>query len=461
MDIYTIYVPEIGEDIQIKVISPIDLLDYTREADKIEAEDFPKYVLEKFVFNLPSVLKHVRKMSKASGENFLMAVYNSCVMLNPGLDIDQWLHCAYRGIKTPADVEDANGATEEQVQNVKKQLPKQKTDLNKPFRMTRSKTANLGSYLRSKVVGQEEAIKAVESVLRRSQAGLGDGGRPIGAFLFAGSSGTGKTLLAQELHKYLFGDEYDMIRIDCGEFQHKHENQKLTGSPPGFVGHDEGGQLTNLIKDRPHTVLLLDEVEKAHPDIFDTFLRLLDEGVITDNKGNKLSFHNTVIIMTTNLGNDKVVKSLTGRSVGFSQMVPKSGNPPREQVERETMESIRNTFKPEFLNRLDKIVIFNHLTHKDFKHIVELELEVTDNKLSKRGITLNVADSAIEAMVEIGVDPVKGARGIKQVRREKIESLFSDLILDQRCPRGTVFDLFYEEEFKVDIRKPRARANSK
>lgn len=454
MDIYSIYIPELGEDVKIKFVHPSKLAEFTTDLGARDSVDFVRYVIEKFVYNAPSVMKKAKDLSEDAKKNLVLALYNGCVMLNPGIDIDQWLQCAYGGIPKP----DPETPAELQKSGAKGSLPQRKKAKSKekaPFKLTRAKIASMGDHLRSRVVGQDEAVSAVEGVLRRSQAGLGDPGRPIGVFLFAGSSGTGKTHLARELHNYVFGTDHDMIRIDCGEYQHKHENQKLLGSPPGYVGHEDGGQLSNMLKDNPNTVVLLDEVEKAHPDLFHTFLRLFDEGVLTDSKGKRLDFQNTIIIMTTNLGNDRIVDSMTARSVGFGQNRGRSLS--RDEVIRETDEAIRKMFKPEFLNRIDRTVIFNHLSHDDFHGIAELEVDVISEKLGKKGITLNADESVLEALIAMGVDPVKGARGMKQVRRDQIESVLSDTILDHRCPRGTLFDLFYKDGgFEVNIRRPKS-----
>lgn len=335
------------------------------------------------------------------------------------------------------------------------QAPKQK----KVKQITKQKYMGLDAHLRSNIIGQSDAIDAVVSSLKRSQAGLSDNDRPLGVFLFAGSSGVGKTHLANVLHKYLFGNDYPMVRIDCGEYQHKHENQKLIGSPPGYVGHDEGGQLVNFIKQHPSTVVLLDEVEKAHPDLWNTFLRVFDDGTLTDGKGEIVDFKHAIIIMTTNLGNDKTTDYLLGGGTGFNKDVNyKLGTkkiPDRNILERNTNDAIKKHFKPEFLNRIDKVVIFNFLTEEDCQTIAQLEMSIVAEKMRKKGYSFEYNPSVIEGLIEKGIDSVRGARGLSQIRREQIESPLADNIISSSAPRGSIFQVYYENSlFKFNVKKP-------
>lgn len=335
---------------------------------------------------------------------------------------------------------------------------KEKPDV-KSKQITKQKFLGLEPYLKNNIIGQENAVSALINALRRSQTGLHDPDRPLGVFLFAGSSGVGKTHLANALHKYLFGSDYPMVRIDCGEFQHKHENQKLIGSPPGYVGHDEGGQLVNLVKKYPYTVILLDEVEKAHPDLWNTFLRVFDDGVLTDGKGEIVNFKNTIIIMTTNLGNDKTSEHLLSGGAGFTNSVNyKTGTkiiPSRSIVERNTNDAVKKHFKPEFLNRIDKTVIFNYLSDEDCSKIAQLEMSVIAEKLSKKGFSMEYNDNVISGLIAEGIDSIKGARGLAQIRRDKIESQLAESIMDNPTPRGSIFQIDYEDSiFKFNVIKP-------
>jgi len=283
--------------------------------------------------------------------------------------------------------------------------------------------------------------------------------------MFAGSSGVGKTHLAAVLHKYLFGEDYPMVRIDCGEFQHKHENQKLIGSPPGYVGHDEGGQLVNQIKQYPSSVVLLDEVEKAHPDLWSTFLRVFDNGVLTDAKGEVVSFKNTIIILTTNLGNDKTTDHLLAGGTGFNKDIAYKTStkkiPERSTLEKNTNEAIRKHFKPEFLNRLDKIVVFNYLSESDSNTIARLEMAVIAEKLNKKGYLFEYTQDVIDGLINKGIDSIKGARGLAQIRREQIESPIADSIINTLIPRGSVFEMTFEDDkFNFNVKKPKKKTSS-
>jgi ATP-dependent Clp protease ATP-binding subunit ClpC len=460
MNLYEIHIPELDAYVKFKVLTPDRIESFVAATSELSKESFRKKVLEAIVFNLKTdVYECLRKMSKMSSLAALEALYNGSVAFNPGLDIDTWIANIYANVKVEKEP-DIDAMISKESAIVKAFAKKTSSPRKSPNKkINKSKFLNLEKYLKERVIGQNEAINAVVSALKRSQAGLNDTTRPLGVFLFAGSSGVGKTHLARELHNYLFGDQFDIIRIDCGEYQHKHENQKLIGSPAGYVGHDDGGYLTNKLVENPDTVVLLDEVEKAHPDIWNTFLRVFDEGMLTDNKGREVSFRNSIIIMTTNLGNDKVVEALTGKGVGFetrTEMAIRTTDfLPRGQVERLANESIKRTFRPEFLNRIDQLIVFNHLSNEDYARIAELELQTVDDKLAKRGTSLKFDDTAIHGLITQGVDTVRGARGMAQVRREQIENKLADIILSSRCPRGTIFELTYPiDKFEISIRRP-------
>ncbi|MDA1149094.1 MAG: AAA family ATPase, partial [Bacteroidetes bacterium] len=333
-------------------------------------------------------------------------------------------------------------------------------------KLTKQKFLGLEQHLKDAVIGQDEAVEEIVSALFRSQADLNDPNRPLGVFLFAGSSGVGKTHLANTLHKYLFGDDTQMVRIDCGEYQHKHENQKLLGSPPGYIGHDEGGQLTNQIKKNPYTVVLIDEVEKAHEDIWNTFLRIFDEGVVTDSKGESISFRNSIIILTTNLGNDKTVDHMISTGAGFTRNVVFKREtkeiPPRSVVEKNTNQAINKYFRPELINRLDKIVVFNHLTYENCQKIAEMEMDLIAEKLSRKGISIAYTDNVIDALIDKGIDTVKGARGISQVRRDVIETPLAKTIVNSSVPKGTIFYVDYlNDSFVFNFEKPTRKIANK
>jgi len=479
MQIYQIFIPELGTGVKFKVSPTSEVEEFVTKHKKKSDEDFKKIVIENFVYNLKTeVASSLAMMSRVAGNRAIEAIYAGCVMLNPGLNLEFWLETAFSNASSPFDLDDEdddfglsnlnNTFDQEKIKEyIQKQKVTKRSSTKKQFKkLTKQKFLGLDDYLKSMVIGQDEAVEQVVSALYRCQADLHDSNRPLGVFLFAGSSGVGKTHLANKLHSYMYGSDVNMVRIDCGEFQHKHENQKLLGAPPGYVGHDEGGQLTNQVKKNPNTVILLDEVEKAHEDMWNTFLRIFDEGFVTDNKGDIVDFRNAIIIMTTNLGNDKVVENLIATGVGFSQSVDFDRKtekiPVRSIVEKNTTKAIDKYFRPEFLNRIDKVVIFNHLEREDCVKIAQLEMSVTAEKLLKKGISLQYTDNVINGLIDLGIDTIKGARGIAQIRRDNIETRIAQTIVKSAIPRGTIFHIDYcENDFVFDVQKPVRKTRSK
>jgi len=472
MQIYQIYIPELSTGVKFKVLPTKEVEEFTDKHKKKSEEDFKRLIIENFVYNLKTeVAASLAMMSREGGNRVLDALYSGCVMLNPGLNLEYWLDVAFTNAPLELYDQDGEELGDQDYEKIKEFITKQRTNKKtaskKSFKkLTKQKFLGLSEHLKSNVIGQDEAIEEVVSALYRCQADLHDKNRPLGVFLFAGSSGVGKTHLANKLHNYMYGADAPMVRIDCGEFQHKHENQKLLGAPPGYVGHDEGGQLTNQVKKNPNTVILLDEVEKAHEDMWNTFLRVFDEGFVTDNKGEIVDFRNSIIIMTTNLGNDKVVDNLIATGVGFGQKVDfdrKTNELPiRSIVEKNTTKAIDKYFRPEFLNRVDKVIIFNHLKREDCIKIAQLEMSVTAAKLSKKGISLEYTDNVIDGLIDLGIDTIKGARGIAQIRRDNIETKLAQAIVKSPVPRGTIFHIDYlEKDFIFDVQKPIRKRKAK
>jgi ATP-dependent Clp protease ATP-binding subunit ClpB len=282
------------------------------------------------------------------------------------------------------------------------------------------KLVRLEDELHRRVVGQDTAVAAVANAVRRSRAGLSDPDRPLGSFLFLGPTGVGKTELARALAGFLFDDERAMVRIDMGEYQEKHTVARLIGAPPGYVGHEEGGQLTEAVRRRPYRVVLLDEVEKAHPDVFNTLLQVLDDGRLTDGQGRTVDFRNVVVIMTSNLGSTHILD------------VTASPNEVREQV----MVDVRAHFRPEFLNRIDEIVVFDRLAPEQLRVIVDLQLERLRVRLAERDLELEVSDAAKDHLAVRGYDPLYGARPLKRVIRTELEDRLASAILDGEVTDG-------------------------
>ncbi len=279
------------------------------------------------------------------------------------------------------------------------------------------KLVRMEGDLGTRVVGQEEAVKAVANAIRRSRAGIAEESRPIGSFLFLGPTGVGKTELARSLAAFLFNDETAMIRLDMSEYGEKHTVSRMLGSPPGYVGHEEGGQLTELVRRRPYSVILFDEIEKAHPDVWNTFLQIFDEGRLTDAKGRKVNFKNTVIVMTSNLGSDVILESGKKKGViGFSHDDDEAQDSVRERV----MAMLQERFKPEFLNRLDEIILFRALGEEQIARIVELQVARIAERLKTKRITLTVTEKAKKLLAKKGYDPVFGARPLKRTLQHEI-----------------------------------------
>jgi len=299
----------------------------------------------------------------------------------------------------------------------------------------KDKILNVEHELNKEVVGQERATHAVARAIKRNKAGLSDGNRPIGSFLFLGPTGVGKTQTAKTLAKFLFDSPDAMIRIDMSEYMEKHSVSRLVGAAPGYVGYEEGGQLTEAVRRKPYSVILFDEVEKAHPDVFNMLLQVLDDGRLTDNKGVTVDFTNTIIILTSNIASDKIIN-----------------NPQSEELDNMVMAELKQAFKPEFLNRLDDIVIFNALGAGEIKGIVDIFFNEIKNKVKERQIELSLSESAKEHIAEAGFDPVYGARPLKRALYEIVEDRLAELILEGKVVEGSKVEFDYVNgEIEVKI----------
>lgn len=301
----------------------------------------------------------------------------------------------------------------------------------------REKLLHLEEHLHQRVVGQEEAITAVADAVRRSRAGLQDPRKPIGSFIFLGTTGVGKTELAKALAEYLFDDESMMTRIDMSEYQEKHTVSRLVGAPPGYVGYDEGGQLTEAVRRKPYSVVLLDEIEKAHPDVWNVLLQVLDDGRLTDNKGRVVNFKNTIVIMTSNIGSHIIQEA-------FEDVTEKNVETVTEKAKVEVMALLRNTIRPEFLNRVDEIIMFTPLLKKEIRNIINIQLEHLKKLVSENGIDLQFTDYALDYLAENGYDPQFGARPLKRLIQKEIVNGLSKKILAGDIDRSkpVVVDVF-------------------
>ena len=311
----------------------------------------------------------------------------------------------------------------------------------------REKLLHLEEELHRRVIGQDEAIRAVSDAVRRSRAGLQDPKRPIGSFIFLGTTGVGKTELAKALAEYLFDDETMMTRIDMSEYQEKHSVSRLIGAPPGYVGYDEGGQLTEAVRRKPYSVVLFDEIEKAHPDVFNTLLQVLDDGRLTDNKGRTVNFKNTIIILTSNLGSEYIREQFSKLDSPANGSVD-GGVPAKnreaviEETKRTVMEQLKRTIRPEFLNRIDETIMFEPLTQNEIREVVQLQVAAVQKMLDQNGITLSLSDTAIDLLTREGYDPEFGARPVKRAIQRLLLNDLSKAIL-----AGTVSR---DHEIRVD-----------
>ena len=296
--------------------------------------------------------------------------------------------------------------------------------VNKMVQSEKEKLLHLEEELHQRVIGQEDAIQAIADAVRRSRAGLNDPKRPIGSFIFLGTTGVGKTELAKALAEYLFDDENMMTRIDMSEYQEKHAVSRLVGAPPGYVGYDEGGQLTEAVRRKPYSVVLFDEIEKAHPDVFNILLQVLDDGRLTDNKGRMVNFKNTIIIMTSNMGSNVIREN-------FEKMTPENREETIEVTKGQVLDMLKQTIRPEFLNRIDEIIMFTPLNRQEIEEIVGLQVKSVQKMLANNGVTLEVTPAAISYLAEEGFDPEFGARPVKRVIHRQVLNRLSKDILAQ------------------------------
>ncbi|CCY66991.1 negative regulator of genetic competence ClpC/MecB [Clostridium sp. CAG:678] len=303
---------------------------------------------------------------------------------------------------------------------------------------------NMENILHERIVGQDKAVSAVAKAIRRGRVGIKNPNRPLGSFIFLGPTGVGKTELCKSLAEAMFGSEDAIIKLDMSEYMEKHTVSKLIGSPPGYVGFEEGGQLTEKIRRKPYSVVLFDEIEKAHPDVFNMLLQILEDGVLTDSRGRKVSFKNAIIIMTSNVGASKITGN--NASLGFGENSDENKN-----IEELVMEDLKRTFKPEFLNRIDEIIVFNRLKKEDIQEIAKRMLKSLDKRLAEMDIELSFTDDAISAIADAGFDDVYGARPLRRAIQQKIEDPLSERMLEKKVvPGGTYVADFKDGKFTFE-----------
>ena len=312
------------------------------------------------------------------------------------------------------------------------------------------KLLNMEETLHQRLIGQDEAVKAVSKAIRRARVGLKNPNRPIASFIFSGPTGVGKTELTKALATYFFGSEEAMIRLDMSEFMERHTVSKLIGSPPGYVGFNEGGQLTEAVRRRPYTVVLFDEIEKAHPDVFNLLLQLLEDGRLTDSKGRTVDFKNTLIIMTSNIGSKVIEKG--GGGLGFEFSGESAEESQYTRIRSLVNEELKQYFRPEFLNRLDEIIVFRQLNRDEVKEIAEIMLKEVFGRMGDKGITLTVSDAFKERLVEEGYNPAYGARPLRRAVMRLLEDSLAEEVLSGRIKDGDHAEVDVDENKKVVVR---------
>jgi ATP-dependent Clp protease ATP-binding subunit ClpC len=310
------------------------------------------------------------------------------------------------------------------------------------------KLLRMEERLHERIIGQDEAIAALADAIRRARAGLKDPRRPIGSFIFLGSSGVGKTEMAKALAEFMFDDEDALVRIDMSEYREQHTVSRLFGAPPGYVGYEEGGQLTEAVRRRPYRVILFDEIEKAHPEVWNALLQILDDGRLTDGQGRIVDFRNTVLIMTSNLGTEFVIRSGT---LGFRRR----GEETEERAAEDKIEkALKDTFRPEFLNRIDEIIIFSPLSPEQMVLIVDLQMEQIRERLAEHGLSVELTDSAREWLAQEGYDPAFGARPLRRALQRHVESALSVKILQGEFNEGDAVVVDFDKDEGVIFRRP-------
>jgi ATP-dependent Clp protease ATP-binding subunit ClpB len=314
--------------------------------------------------------------------------------------------------------------------------------LSKMLQSDREKLLHLEEELGKRISGQQEAILAISDAVRRSRAGLQDPKRPIGSFIFLGPTGVGKTEVAKALADYLFNDDNAMVRIDMSEYQEKHAVSRLVGAPPGYVGYDEGGQLTEAVRKRPYSIVLLDEIEKAHPDVFNILLQVLDDGRLTDNKGRTANFKNTIIIMTSNMGANLIQEN-------FSQMTDDNAFDVMFNTKDQLLEMLKRNIRPEFLNRIDEVIMFRPLSRNEIRKVVDIQFDILKKRLLENGIHIEAEPEVLDFLAEKGYDPAFGARPLKRVIQQRVMNPLSKEILAGKINKEAIIMLHLED---VEIR---------
>ncbi len=466
-------VPEVVDEIERKIMQ----LEIEREAIKREGDDKKVKELSEEIANLANERDSLR--AKWQGEkNIVDAINTKSEQIETfKLEADQAERAGDYG-KVAELRYGKIKETQDEVEQLKKKLAKIQGDgrmlkeevtaediagvvsrwtgipVTKMIQSEREKLLHMEEELHKRVAGQHEAIEAVSDAIRRSRAGLQDKRKPIGSFIFLGTTGVGKTELAKALAEYLFNDEHAMVRIDMSEYQERHAVSRLIGAPPGYVGYDEGGQLTEAVRRKPYSVILLDEIEKAHPDVFNILLQVLDDGRLTDNKGRVVNFKNTIIIMTSNIGSHLIQEN-------FSELDEDNRDEIIAKTKNQVFELLKQTIRPEFLNRIDELIMFTLLNRDEIREIVQLQFNNVQDTLAEMGIQLDISEEALDWLAQLGYDPQFGARPLKRVIQKRIMNELSKEILAGKIDKDSKIkiDVFDNHFVFINVDAEKEKAN--
>jgi ATP-dependent Clp protease ATP-binding subunit ClpA len=454
MTTFALYNEELDLKIKFRILDIEHCENFLDRYEELPRSEYILMILNACVANIDSEVRPIiSKLDIQQADHTLTSIYNGCIMLNPILDLATWTRMMYSynvfsqdsvNHHLPIPMEDSfhqqPPPPPQEEEHPKKQLKRPPRE----FHIQKSALSAMPMHLKNNLVGQDEAIDVLFGALKRHQVGLHDADKPLGTYIFAGPSGVGKTYLAKLLNEYFFGKDNPLVRLDCGEYQHKHENQRLIGSPPGYVGHENGGQFSRWFKKSNANVILLDEIERAHPDFWDTWLKIIDEGEFTDAKDEYYDFRQSILILTSNLGNTAISNEAYKGRAGFTSPVLgdnfKSKEPPkREMVVRMTLEAIQKHFDIPFLNRIDKTIVFNHLTNEDFQKIAELEFQLVKKKLGNKEFGLEWTPKAIQQLVDCSGVAIEGARSMSKKRVELVEDPITELLYNTKSTAGKIF----------------------
>jgi ATP-dependent Clp protease ATP-binding subunit ClpA len=316
------------------------------------------------------------------------------------------------------------------------------------------KLTRMEEHLKARIIGQDEAVEKISNAVKMSRAGISDPNRPIGSFIFLGPTGVGKTELTKALAEFMFDDDKALIRVDMSEYMERHAVSKIIGSPPGYVGHEEGGSITEMVRHRPYSVLLFDEIEKAHPEVFNILLQVLDNGRLTDAKGRLVNFKNTIIILTSNIGSQYVDRM---EKIGFGGV--KNAESEYNDAKNKVLGTLKDHFRPEFLNRLDDIIVFDVLSRESIERIVKLQVAIVKERLAGKEISLELSDEVLALLAKDGYSPQYGARPLKRLIQNKILSPVATMMISRKAEKGsTVMVSVKEGMFAFDVKKPRIKS---